>query len=284
MIYPIIRKAVSSISRPLLPMLQCAAFCSLFCVLALSVLVLGVLVLGVSGVQAQDEQTANSPGNSQTGEINIDLSAPEKRKDSYAAHQDEAIGIFKQLAATTSKLATGGSSAVTPPSDEVISYLTAVYLYCAVNSGTCPLVLDAILEADIVNSRSAGKASCPTMKRFWNTWVKNGFEDRHKFMVKTSHINVYSQFNSQTRPKFLRSEETIASILSGIASSDTFFRDRYRAGSPQEKLAAKMASLLEQIKQKVPNLFIAMGAQSASSGSETGTPSKKTGSTTRRAR
>jgi hypothetical protein len=233
---------------------------------------------------AQEEEEATSAGKSQTGEINIDLSSPAKRKDSYGEYQDEAISFFKQLAATTSKLSSGGSASVSPPSDEAMSYLTAVYLYCAVNSGTCPLVLDAILEADIVNSRSAGKASCPNMKRFWNTWVKNGFEDRHKFMVKTSHINLYSQFNSQTRPKYLKCDETVASVLSGIASSETFFRDRYRAGSPQEKLALKMTALLEQIKQKVPNLFIAMGAQSNSSGAGGAASAKKSGGTAKRTR
>ena len=221
---------------------------------------------------------------SQTGEMNIDLSEPTKRTDSYSASQNEAIAFFRQLAATTAKLSSGGTSTIAPPSDEAISYLTAVYLYCAVNSGTCPLVLDGILEADIVNSRSQGKASCPTMKRFWNAWVKNDFEERHKFMVKTSFINSYSQFNSQTRPKFLKCEDTIAKTISGISSADAFFRDRYRQGSPQEKLAAKMTSLLEQIKEKVPNLFIAMGAQTASSNVDGTKKSKKSGGTAKRTR
>jgi len=122
------------------------------------------------------------------------------------------------------------------------------------------------------------------MKRFWNAWVKNDFEERHKFMVKTSFINSYSQFNSQTRPKFLKCEDTIAKTISGISSADAFFRDRYRQGSPQEKLAAKMTSLLEQIKEKVPNLFIAMGAQTASSNVDGTKKSNRSGGTAKRTR
>lgn len=244
-------------------------------------IMLGAFVLASMQLPVAFAQDSDSSDRGQTGEINLDLSS-EVRKDSYSASQDEAIAFFRQLGTTTAKLASGGTATIAPPSDDAIHYLTAVYLYCAGNNGVCPLVLEAILEADIVNSRSSGKPACPTMKRFWSAWVQNGFEERHKFMVKTSHINAYSQFNTQTRPRFLKCEETITQTISGISSPDAFFRDRYRSGSPQEKLAAKMTALLEQLKQKVPNLFAALGAQSKdSSGSD---PAKRSPSSKRKTR
>ncbi len=220
-----------------------------------------VLASTVSAQDSTDEDLRESSGrDSQYGTIDLDLSE-EREKSSYSDVQNATISAFNQLRTTARTLAEAGSASVPPLADDMLSYLTAVYLYCAVHNGTCPLVLEAILEVDIMNAKLAGSATCPNMKRFWNAWVASDMEERHKFLVKTSHINTYSEFNTKTRPKFLRCEETVKQEISGPGSGQGFFRDRYRAGAPKEKIFDRMHSLLLQIQEKIPNVFVATGSQ-----------------------
>lgn len=208
---------------------------------------------------ASAEEERESPGSTvQFGALELDLE--EKKKNPYREAQDAAISYFENLSTQMSQLSAGSSLRAAEISDDVLHHLSGVYLYCAVNSGTCPVVLDAVLEVDVINSRIDGKSACPNMKRFWKRWVKNGLEERHKYMVKTSFINEHTRFNSSERPKYLKCEETVQAVIQGVPSNQTFFRDRYRSGSPQSTLSSRMVELLTKVKEKVPNVFIAMGA------------------------
>lgn len=219
------------------------------------------LILSTASISLAFAQVPESEGSaSQYGSIDIDLSG-EQEKDSYSDIQAATIAAFDQLRSVAKTLASGGSAAVPTFTDDMLSYLSGVYLYCAVNNGTCPLVLEGILETDIINSKSSGAVACPHMKRFWNVWVASDMEERHKFLVKTSFINSYSEFNAKTRPKFLRCEDTIKQEISGPGSGAGFFRDRYRAGAPKEKIFDRMYSLLTQVREKIPNVFAATGSQ-----------------------
>lgn len=206
--------------------------------------------------------------NSQIGEVQLEEYSG--RKDPYPAAQDETIASFRRLESAIESGAKGSPTRLEPLSDDSENYLSGAYLYCAVNTGTCSVLLEAILEFDVINSRLDGKASCPNMKRFWNFWVKNGLEERHKYLVRTSFINDTTKFNSQERPKFLKCETTVQQIVQGIPSNEAFFKDRYRSGSPQATLGTRAAALLEQLKQKVPNVFVATGAQKTPFRSDSG--------------
>lgn len=218
-------------------------------------------------------ERARAQGDSQMGVIDLDLSS-DRPTPSYTKIQDETIGAFSKLKEIPQALSSSGNAAVPPFSDDMLSYLSAVYLYCAINNGTCPLVLNALLEVDLIRSKVSGQVSCPTMKRFWNAWVASDMEERHKFQVRTSHINAYTQFNTQTRPRYLRCEATIQDELTGNAPATRFFSVRYRSGSPAASYFGQMESLLIQLKERVPNVFAATGSLPAGDGA---TPSKPKG-------
>lgn len=193
------------------------------------------------------------------GEITFEDSAP--AQNTYAQTQDAAIDYFHKLSDLTSQLAQGATSgSVPPPSDNMLSYLNAAYLYCAVNYGECPLILDAILEGDIVNSRMSKDAQCPTMTRFWKSWVRGDMEARHKYLVKTAFLKVTSDFNQQKRPAYIKCKETVATQISAKEPDNVYFKARYGADSAHTLVAAKTAKLLEELKVKVPNVFGAVGS------------------------
>jgi hypothetical protein len=224
-----------------------------------------VLVHTVSAY-AQEGAAENTP--SLIGEINIEDSGPQR--DSYADIQRAAIGYFKKLASITGQLGQGAVSASVPAMDDnTLTYLNALYLYCAVNYGECPLLLDGILETDIINSRVAKRAECPNMTRFWKLWVKSDMEARHKYMVRTGYLKVTSDFNEQKRPAYLKCQETVGRAIAGSDTNEAFFKERYRADSAHALIAARNVKLLEEISAKVPNIFAAVGT-TLSSQSETG--------------
>lgn len=224
-----------------------------------------VNTLPCSSAFAQGGSGGNSP--SLMGEINIEDSSPQR--DAYSDIQRGAIDYFKKLAATTAQLGQGAVSASVPALDDnTLTYLNAMYLYCAVNYGECPLVLDGILETDVINSRVAKKAECPNMTRFWKLWVKSDMEARHKYMVRTGYLKVTSDFNEQKRPAYLKCQETVSKSISGDDSNEDFFKERYRADSAHALVAARTAKLLEEISEKVPNVFAAVGTTLTSQSAE----------------
>ncbi|MBX7143888.1 MAG: hypothetical protein K1X79_05505 [Oligoflexia bacterium] len=221
-----------------------------------------------------------------TGEINIEDVGP--RKDSFSATQDKAIDYFDSLQETIDSVAHGQSvESIGELSDGMLSYLNAAYLYCSVNLGKCPMILDAILEIDLINSRSKRVAACPNMTRFWKGWVQGDMENRHKYMVKTGFLKVTSEFNSKERPRYLKCQDTIAEVIGDNRSDASFYAERYGSESSYNLAAAKVAKLLRDIKKEVPNVFVAVGARpaidaSASSGS--GSSGTQSNSGARRAR
>lgn len=224
----------------------------------------------ISKAYAQDEETSEedlSYGRmpSQSGEIKLETEGP--KRDPYKEGQEAAIEFFRKFSGMVPSLAAGNAASPGMLSDDSLNYLSGVYLYCAVNAGVCPLILDSILEVDVINSKISGSAACPNLKKLWGHWVKNGLEERHKFMVKTSFINEHSKFISQQRPRYLKCEETIKNLISTKEGTSSFFKDRYKPGSPHSKLAGSMLQLLEQVKAKIPNVFTLMGARGESSNS-----------------
>ncbi|MBN8548248.1 MAG: hypothetical protein J0M12_02910 [Deltaproteobacteria bacterium] len=193
------------------------------------------------------------------GGIHYEDSSP--ARNTYAETQDAAIDYFHKLAEVTSQLGQGATTGAVPaPRDNVIAYLNAAYLYCALNYGECPLVLNGILEADIINSRLAHQAQCPIMTSFWKAWVRSDMEARQKYQVKTGFLKVTADFNQQKRPAYIKCQETVQNEIAPKESDAIFFKSRYSADSSHALTAAKTAKLLEGIKVKVPNVFAAVGS------------------------
>ena len=226
-----------------------------------------VLVPAISAYAEPPAATTTGNDRSLIGGIHYEDSAP--AQNTYAQTQEAAIDYFHKLADLTSQLAQGATTGAVPaPTDNMLSYLNAVYLYCAVNYGECPLVLNAILEADVINSRLAKEAQCPIMTKFWKSWVRSDMEARQKYLVKTSFLKVSSEFNQNKRPAYIKCQETVAKEISAKEPDAMYFKSRYSADSAHTLVAAKTAKLLEEIKAKIPNVFGAIGS-SFSSGEDT---------------
>lgn len=212
---------------------------------------------------------AQSPSNPRDliGSINIE-EQEERRVDPYPAAQSATLEYFQNYNSKLQSIAHSGSGSLGDLSDDMLNYLSALYLHCSVNYGVCPYILNAVLEIDVINSKNSGSAGCPNMKRLWNAWVRNNLEERHKYLVKTSFIQATSDFKAKDRPRYLKCDQTITDILKNSAGSAQFFKARYTEGSEYFQAAPKITALITQVieKDQIPNLFIKYGVTQTDSG------------------
>ncbi len=189
----------------------------------------------------------------QVGEIQLE-DTETTRRDPYAVAQDSAIEFFNDFAAKVDTLKNRGAAPLSPLSDAALNHLANVYLYCTVRSGTCPLVLDAIIESDIVNAKNGSASICPNMERFWKIWVKNDMEKRQNFLVRTANLSATSDFTRNERPRYLKCRETVQIEIGESSPGAEYFAKRYAGtGGPNDKVK-KLAVLLTELKTKVPNI------------------------------
>jgi|GEM_PF-1745101 len=213
-----------------------------------------------SGDLPEEEQEITHRFNkSQFGEVAFE---EEEKKDSYKTAQDQAIALFQELDRKIKALRQGSTVSGITASDEALNYLTGAYLYCVMKKGVCPMVLEALFEIDLINSKLQNGAQCPVLKRFWSLWAKNAMEERAKYLIQTGMLEAVADFNANLRPKYIRCEATVKNeIESGVAGA-AFFKERYREGARPVVATSKMVTFLTLLKEKIPNVFVATGAQS----------------------
>jgi hypothetical protein len=198
---------------------------------------------------------------SQFGAISIEQE--EAKRDPYKVVEEGAINYFSDVSGRVKQLAKGeGISAIALPSDEILRHMTGVYLYCSVKTGACPLVLEAMLEVDVINARINKNGSCPLLTKFWKQWVGSGMEQRQDYLVETGLLETIEKFKSDSRPKYIRCQETIKQETSGTSDQALYFKDRYRAGSRPGIVAEKTLEFLKKLQEKKINVFVATGAAS----------------------
>lgn len=146
-----------------------------------------------------------------------------------------------------------GGGTVSAVDDPTLTYLNSLYLYCMHKLGACQFVLDAVLEADVINSRAQGKAECPTMSRFWKSWLRDEMEKRSKYLVSVGSAPAVAQFNSELRPKYIKCKDTVAAALEESSSV------RYASGSPIQVALARFGELRTQITSKNIDIFSTIG-------------------------
>ena len=227
-------------------------------IIAISVAITTSAVMPQSGM-------AQSPSNPRDliGSINIE-EQDDHKVDPYPLSQNATLEFFQGYNAKLQQIASSGSGSIPDLSDGILNYLSALFLHCAVNYGTCPHILKSVLEIDVINSKNSGTITCPNMKRLWNAWVRNNLEERHKYLVKTSFIQISSEFKEKERPKYLKCDQTITGILKDSGSAAQFYKQRYAADSEYLTFAPKIVALITQVieKDKIRNLFVQYGAQS----------------------
>jgi hypothetical protein len=224
-------------------------------------LALGVFV----GALATTLYAAPPQGESRvSGEITIEDTAQVKRNP-YQAGQDAAIDYFNNADRVIATLARGESAAPGSLPDGAINHLLGVYLYCTVRAGACPFILDAVLEIDIIDSRIAGTAACPTMERFWRAWIRDDMEKRLKYLVRTANLDVTAQFARVERPRYLKCRETVATEIgvtegAPLGPVGTYFTRRYSDMKGPRAKISKLAKLLVELKAKIPDTIAAAEA------------------------
>jgi hypothetical protein len=178
----------------------------------------------------------------------------------YNRTQDEVIEYFSTL---QQDITSPAALTKRPPLDPSwINYLNAAYLYCSVNVGVCPYIIQSIFEVDLINSKLSGSAQCPNMLAFWKGWVDSDMENRHKYLVKTAYLNTTDEFRRNERPKFLQCKKTIGDILAGAGETQGFFMKRYQPNSESAVSIAKTVQLFQELKRTVGNVIVAVGAAS----------------------
>ncbi len=206
-----------------------------------SLLILFVL-LPISNLYAQDSATpiVQVPG-----------------KAVYAASQDAAIEHFKTLASVVNR---GESSASTLNENSLI-YLTATYLLCTVGNGSCPAIIQGVFETDLINSIASGNFGCPLTTKFWEIWNRTDMEQRHHYQMRIADAPKYMKFEKEILPKYQNCTATLKEVTESLKDKSSFIKNRYTTtNKPEADLFPKLVGLLEKIKEKVPNVFIATGS------------------------
>lgn len=188
-----------------------------------------------------------------SGDIPLDI-GEERVKPPHERAQEEAMAEYQKL---VNNVKAGKGEAVTL-SERALLHLNAVYLLCSVNQGTCPTVLDGILESDILTSKVTGRVDCPNMKRFWQLWIKNDMEKHHQFMAKTAFVNEAADFQRRERPRYIRCSATVKEALDSekAGTVESFIRARYKG---DDHPFAGTFRLLQQMKSRYPNVMSEIG-------------------------
>lgn len=193
----------------------------------------------------------------QSGEIK--LSKPKSEVSPYHKSQDAAVELFDDLQVIVAGLK-GGTIKDAPVLDgDALTFLAATYLHCSIQKGVCQYILDALLEADIINAKQGDANKCPNMKGFWKAWLKADMEKRHQYAVKTGYLHSTQAFNRDTRPKYIKCDDTVAAEIAGPASSSEYFKQRYTNKPEIEESIRETRAILKFIKDKRINIFGAVG-------------------------
>jgi len=206
----------------------------------------------------EEKQETVSKQNNRSQVRDVELSTPEQRL-TYAVIQDNTIEKFAEIEKLIIDLQDGNTRPIPTFSEHELDYLTAIYLFCSLQSGSCPLVLDALLEADLIYAAQNGSSECPALTQFWKLWVANSMERRFEHGLKVGAFNTADQFKRQERPKYIRCSDTVGKQLENAGPSQNFFRKRYSTSAKPLENISKTRGLLEEAKEKIPNIYARIG-------------------------
>ncbi len=178
-----------------------------------------------------------------------------KRKakvDNY--HRVENLLINKLEQAVTQ--ATKGK-AVKPPSftEAEVLHLNGVYYVCSLKRGSCPSVLDGLMEIEFLSALYKQKrdTKCPQMRKFWQLWIKNDFEKKQGYELNTGQIKQKQHFDTYERPKYLRCSDTIEGRLK--QNSKDYRSYLHESIQLSDNPIKRLYKLTKEIKKKIPNVF-----------------------------
>lgn len=202
-----------------------------------------ILLLLILPICTPHPSLAQARKNAQVGDIDVE---DVKAENAYNVNQSQVIDFFSKFdQQLDSSLIAHTKGSLT---ENQLSFLNGVYLYCTVNTGTCPDVLESLYEVDYINSKASGSASCPLMTQFWKLWIKNDMESRQSYLIKTSNITITSDFTSKVRPRYIKCLESIKQDLAN------------NKGITAKASVKKTIQILGALKDKNINVFNATGS------------------------
>lgn len=223
---------------------------SMIRVLSVVGVALSLLVPVMSG-----EAQSKPPRELQEGEIKLESTRKQSRSLEARGRQ-ETSAWMRSLQSTVQEK---GARHPTELGDPGISYVAAFYFYCSVKLGDCGFILDALLEDDVITSRAAGEASCPTMNRFWKRWLAGDFDERAKYRVSAASGSRLASFNTNERPRYVKCRDTVGDIIHAPFNPDA----RYATDGEVRVAVARTNSLLEEIWAKNLDIFDGVEPESA---------------------
>jgi hypothetical protein len=219
-----------------------------------------VLVSGVwSSAIAQGPTTKTTSNGGQpalTGQV-----AYENPDAPARNHQLEALAELEGWSSRLESIVKGSGEGIAPDlTQNTISYLSVLYLYCSVKQGPCPFILEMILDDDIARSRSEKNARCPVMNRFFKSYITQSLDERGKFLFSLREGLEIAKFNSEERPRFVECKETVSAII----ADKEVLHQRYGEKGRSVDDAKEFRALLAEIKEKKVDIYGATGVKTAS--------------------
>jgi hypothetical protein len=215
-------------------------------------------LVAVSSLSLYASPSIAEERNSQHGELQLEVA--QKKGDPFSAVKEQAHSFISAISQQVQTLAIGNSATLPPPpSDQVLRYIAAAYLHCSVQRGTCPEILDAVLEYDIIVSRFNKTPACPTMLRLWDSWIKNDMEKRHQYLTKTGFFTATNEFRQRVRPRYTKCVATVTESIQGDPNHAVFFSKRYAPKEPVRAQITNAVVIMDSIKAKVENIFTLIG-------------------------
>lgn len=178
----------------------------------------------------------------------------------YNQVENDTLAYFQKFLNQIDSYRNGSGTRIEPVGFQEMHYLTAVYLYCSMMNGVCPVVLEALFETDLINMRISPETKCNNLMHFWDRWIKNEFEQRLDYGIKTAYITKVTEFRKNVRPKFIRCSDTVKAIIKANPNTQSFFNARYAPGSPVRTRLEQMLQLLDNLKTRKVDVFVTTGA------------------------
>lgn len=187
-----------------------------------------------------------------------------KKQLAYQVYQDKAISLLEDAIKVSSQVETNSKSHTIAEfrfPDGSLNYLSAVLYFCTVRKGRCNVVLDGMLSLDIYNSYILGKASCPNLLGLWKNWITNEFEKRIGYDLTIATAATYNNFKKTERVRYIKCSKTIQSVMKKEGEKfDEWVREAYSTKGEMHKKLKLFRDYLVAIREKIPNIFIHIGA------------------------
>jgi hypothetical protein len=220
---------------------------------------LATTVLLTATIVSAQEKKNKSQRPDITGDFQLEVG--EKSKNKSVTSIDEAILFLENLSNSVKSLSQGNISKASDASSDALNYFSVAYLVCTAETGACPMYLESLLEADVINARidKNTNAPCRNLKGFWRAYIDNDLENRMRFMSKLGLVSKMTDFNETQRPKFLKCKDTVKIETTGNLSDSEFFKFRYKDQARLEHINNSL-SAVKDYKTKGVNIFSQISA------------------------